>query len=59
MITGLLIDSINIPLEHHAVFAPLENTTPGRNQNRQTPRYKVRIAFGKRAEPWVMGVEGI
>ena len=56
-ITDLLVDTINIPLEHRAVFEPLEDLKPRYNQNKQTPRYKVRIAFGKRAEPWVLAVE--
>ena len=58
-ITGLLINTINIPLEHRALFEPLEAAQLRRNQNRQAPRYKVRVAFGKRAEPWVVAVEGM
>lgn len=56
-ITDLLVDTINIPLEHRAVFEPLEDLKPRYNQNNQKPRYKVRVAFGKRAEPWVIAVE--
>ena len=55
-ITGLLIGTINIPLEHRALFEPLEAAQLRRNRNRQTPRYTVRVAFGKRAEPWVITV---
>lgn len=56
-ITDLLIDTINIPLEHRAVFEPLEDANLRRDPNKQTPRYKVRVAFGKRAEPWVVAVD--
>ena len=56
-ITQLLASTINISLEHRAVFEPLEVKQPRYNQNKQVPRYKVRVAFGKRAEPWVMAVE--
>ena len=55
-ITDLLVGTINVPLEHRAIFDPLEDTQLRRNQNRLAPRYKVRIAFGKRAEPWVIEV---
>jgi len=56
-ITDLLIDTINIPLEYRAVFEPLENLEPRYSQDDLTPRYKVSIAFGKRAEPWVISVK--
>jgi len=56
-ITDLLIDTINIPLEHRALFEPLEDIQLDRDQSRQKPRFTVRVAFGKRAEPWVFAVE--
>ena len=55
-ITDLLVGTINVPLEHRAIFEPLEDTLLRRNQNRLAPRYRVRVAFGKRAEPWVIDV---
>jgi len=58
-ITELLINTINIPLEHRAVFEPLEALEPRYDQDDKSPRYMVRVAFGKRSEPWVIGVEGI
>jgi hypothetical protein len=57
-ISGLLIETINIPLAYRHVFEPLEVDTQY-DANRQPPRYRVRVAFGKRAEPWVLGVERI
>ncbi len=58
-ITKLLIGSINIPLEHREIFEPLEATRSRRYEDVSLPRYKIRIAFGKRAEPWVVEVEGM
>ena len=56
-ITKLLINTINVPLEHRAVFELLEPDQINRNQDQVTPRYKVSLAFGKRSEPWVIDVE--
>ena len=58
-ITDLLIDTINIPLEYRAVFEPLENLEPRYSRDDLLPRYKVVVAFGKRAEPWVIGVDAM
>jgi len=58
-ITRLLISTINVPLERRAVFELLKPDQNNRNQNQGTPRYKVRLAFGKRGEPWVIGVEDL
>ena len=55
-ITDLLVGTINVPLEYRAIFEPLEEIQLRRNRNRLVPRYKVRLAFGKRAEPWVIEV---
>lgn len=57
MISSLLINTINIPLEHRDVLEPMENIETRLDRIKQTPRYKVRVAFGKRVEPWVIGVE--
>jgi len=57
-VIDLLIDTINIPLQHRGVFDRLQ--TAGRREPvEQTPRYRVRLAFGKRLEPWVLGVEAL
>ena len=55
-IDDLLIDRINIPLNQRAVFTPLEADPRRDLQDDKSPRYSVRVAFGKRAEPWVVGV---
>jgi hypothetical protein len=58
-ITELLINTINVPLEHRVVFELLKADQNNQNQNQGTPRYKVSLAFGKRGEPWVIGVEDL
>ena len=58
-ISSLLINKINIPLAHRAIFAPIEDQEYRTKRGKNPPRYKVRIAFGKRSEPWVMGVEAL
>jgi len=58
-ITQLLINTINVPLEHRAVFELLEDRQNNRNRGKLLPRYKVTFAFGRRGEPWVVGVEKI
>ena len=55
-ITDLLADTINIPLEYRAPFEALEKSARRHTRNKQAPRYNVRVAFGKRAEPWVVSV---
>ena len=55
-ISELLVPGINIPFEHRALFEALEEANSRGNRGEPTPRYKVRVAFGKRVEPWVVGV---
>lgn len=57
LISDLLIDEIYIPLEHRALFDSLKAGTRGPYGKQYLPRYKVRIAIGKRYEPWVLGAE--
>ena len=56
-ISDLLIESINVPLEHRTVLFPIEKAGSRRNPESDGPRYQVKVAFGKRLEPWVVGVE--
>lgn len=49
----LLIGTINISLERRALLEPLEAVQRRYNPDDQDSRYnKVRVAFGKRVEPW-------
>jgi len=56
-ISDLLVERINLPLEHRAVLKPIEKAGSRRNRNTDGPRFQVQVAFGKRLEPWVVGVE--
>lgn len=56
-ITGLLNGTIHIPLEFRAPFEPFKKLVNQRGKDRTKPQYTVRVAFGKRGEPWVLGVE--
>ena len=56
-ISDLLIENIHVPLEHRTVLFPIEKAGSRRNPESDGPRYKVKVAFGKRLEPWVVGVE--
>ncbi len=58
-ISDLLVEGINVPLEHRAVLRPIEKAGSRRNRNTDGPRYAVQVAFGKRAEPWIVEVEAI
>ena len=55
-ITDLFIESINVPLAYRNALPALDKGL-GRNRKSEGPRFKIRVAFGKRAEPWVTGVE--
>ena len=56
-ISDLQIESIYVPLEHRAVLGPIEKAGSHRSLKTNGPRFQVKVAFGKRAEPWVVGVE--
>ena len=55
-ITGLFIESINVPLAYRNALPAIEKGLD-RNRESEGPRFKIRVAFGKRTEPWVTGVE--
>lgn len=57
-ITELFIGIINVPLEYRNAISSLEQGLR-RNRKSEGPRFKVTVAFGKRSEPWVTGVEVI
>jgi len=48
------ITRVNIPLEYRSVFEPFMTDNAG-NRDRE-PSYQVTLAYGKRLEPWVVGV---
>lgn len=49
---GILVDTVNVPLELRAVFDALERA-PRQEDAEPGPRYTVRLAVGKRYEPWI------
>lgn len=55
-ISDLLIESIYVPLEHQAVLKPIEKAISRYDRKIEGPRYQVQVAFGQRAEPWVVRV---
>ncbi len=56
MISDMLIDSVHIPLQHRSLFETFQDQSTRRSREGVDPRYKIKLAFGKRAEPWVMAV---
>lgn len=58
IISNIHITSIHVPLQHRNVLDNLP--TPQYGEFRfYPPRYKVRLAYGNRYEPWIISVEGI
>lgn len=59
-IEGMLIESINVSLEHRAVFDGLEKPDSYyEDVDNWLPGYKASVAFGKRLEPWIIAVESL
>jgi hypothetical protein len=54
-IDGLFIERINVPLAYRKQFAGIESRRYRKPD--EDPRFKVSVAFGKRNEPWLVGVE--
>jgi len=57
-IQQLSIMRANIPLEHASVLTPMLDKSYRRN-NKQPPRYEVKLHYGQRYEPWVTSVKGL
>jgi hypothetical protein len=65
-ITEILVNDIHVPKSMRAVIDALTNKVknpPGSYYsygiNKQEPRYKVTLVYGKRYEPWVAGIQSI
>lgn len=54
-ISNLSVGQIQVPLEGRQVLAPLLKKSRNR-RDKVAPRYSVRLAYGKRMEPWVVDV---
>lgn len=62
-ISEINITSIHVPLEHRAVFDSLPELKyieeSSYNPNSFLPRYRVRLAYGQRYEPWIVEVNAL
>lgn len=54
-VKGINIKRVNIAHEYHALFEQVTNDGTNRYQSKE-PRYVVKLAIGKRGEPWVEDV---
>jgi len=54
-ITHLPVDRLNLPLEYRSALENAGVVLQGQS-GEQSPRYKITVAFGKRAEPWIVSV---
>ena len=57
-ITGLSIKEVNVPLEYRRVFEPLQANNNFR-RDPVPPRYAIKLAFGRRLEPWIVDVSAL
>jgi len=57
-ISKLVVDHVNVPLEHRNTLGNLD-VFPGGSDKALPPRYAAVLAFGKRAEPWVLSTRGL
>ncbi len=54
-IQGLAVESVNVPLAFREVFEALLDGNL--RDNEDTPGFIVKLAYGKRQEPWIISVE--
>jgi hypothetical protein len=53
-VESLSVDSVSVPAKHHGVFGAAY-----KDSEERAPRdlkYEVKLAFGRRAEPWIVDV---
>ena len=55
-VDDLAVERIHLPFAYRKVLEPLLDM-PQRNQEEDTPRYTVSLAYGRRYEPWIVSVE--
>lgn len=55
-VSGLLIDSINVPVQYHQVLEQFDAIRSSDDLGGLAPRYEVQVAVGRRAEPWIQTV---
>lgn len=59
IITQLLVDDINVPLSYRSRFDSLDDYSRGDSRHIKTPRYAIKLAVGKRFEPWIIDVRAL
>jgi hypothetical protein len=55
-VTAVINDSVNVPLDMRNAFAGVQRRSYGFGQAYVGPRFEATVAFGKRFEPWLVGV---
>ena len=58
-ISRLLVSKIHLPLRHKRQLERLLGPNPHRNGESKEPRYQVQLAYGRRYEPYVEGIEAL
>ncbi len=53
------VDEVNVPREFRHVFDPLRAGVGWQDYHNMPPRYTVKLAYGKRLEPWIIDAAGI
>jgi hypothetical protein len=55
-VAAVINDSVNVPLDLRKVFEGVPPRSYGFGQRYMGPRFEATVAFGKRFEPWLVGV---
>ncbi len=58
-ISRLSVSSIYIPLKHRQVFDAIVTRDKSNRNDIRPPRFNVKLAYGKRLEPWMMSIKAM
>jgi hypothetical protein len=58
-ISRLSVASIYVPLKHRQIFDSILARDKSRKKDLGSPRFEVKLAYGKRLEPWIMSVRSM
>jgi len=56
-ISGLSVEYIHVPIEFRKIFDSLQEKKSPDRWKPMPPRYKVKLTYGKRYEPWIKSVQ--
>ena len=56
-VSGISVDNIHVPLQFRKTFDSLPKKNRSSRYKPIPPRYKVKLAYGKRFEPWIQSVQ--